>query len=200
MNIISTASGTTAAKPGYFSSFKIRTRISAGFAVVLVLLAGLGIASTLGIRGLSQNFDAYANVSDETVAGALIDGDVNDIRDNVRLFANTGEKSIAEDVNKHYDKIMKSIADMLAVTRSPQRLKMFQEIEENLRSYFKNFATLVELRTQYGSTTTRMNDTAARASKAIKAADVAADETKSVETANQTMEMVEDFLEARVSA
>ena len=179
---------------------KIRTRIFAGFSMVLILMAGLGIASILGIRGLEENFDAYARVSNETITGALIDGDVNDIRQNVRLFVDTGEKSAVDHINTHYNKVMKSIADTLATTNRPDWQKMLKEIEENLRGYFKEFTSLVDMRTKYGVAVTRMNDASTRGYAALKEADKAADESHSVETSNQTMELVEDFLLARVNA
>ena len=199
MNIVAAKSGTNASKAGFFSSIKIGTKIAAGFSIVLILMAALSIASILGIRGLVANFDSYAHVSKQTLTGALVDGNVNDIRQKVRLFVNTGEKSTVDQINKHYDEVMKSVADTLAVTSRADWQQMLKDIQENFRAHRKDFTHLVELRTKYQAAVARMDDVETRAYAALKKADSAADEANTA-TSNQTMELIEDFLLARINA
>ena len=162
-------------------------------------MVALSIASILGIRGLVANFDSYAHVSKQTLTGALVDGNVNDIRQKVRLFVNTGEKLTVDQINKHYDEVMKSVADTLAVTSRADWQQMLKDIQENLRAHRKDFTHLVELRTKYQAAVARMDDVETRAYAALKKADSAADEANTA-TSNQTMELIEDFLLARINA
>jgi methyl-accepting chemotaxis protein len=200
MNTIAAAPGTDANKAGFFSSIKIGTRIYAGFAIVLILMAALSVASIMGLRGLEGGFHNYARVANQTITGALIDGDVNDVRQNLRLFVDTGDKTAVEHIKSHYAKILKSIGDTLAATERPDWQKMLKEIQESLRAHSKDFERLVNLRTDYGAALARMDEAATRAFATLKKADLAADESKSVETSNQTMEMVEKLLVARIDA
>ena len=191
---------TIATKAGFFSSLKIGARIIGGFSAVLILMAALSVAAIYGIHVLENNFDNYSHVSKQTINGALMDGNVNDIRQSVEQFLKTGEKATVDKINKHYEEVMSSIAATLAITQRSDWQQMLKEIQENLGAYGKHLGQLVELRAKYSDAVAHMEDAATKADAALKKADKEADKTKSEELANQTMELIEDFLRARVNA
>jgi methyl-accepting chemotaxis protein len=188
------------AKAGFFNSISVGTRIYGGFGIVLALMATLGVTSILGLWSLDESFDAYARISNQTVAVAQLDGDMTDIRRNVLIYEDTGEKVRIENINKLRDHAFKLIADTAATTKNPERLKMLKEIEDDVRAYLKDFAQVVELRTKREAAVARMDDAATRATAALNDAEEVAEKEHNYEAETHVLVLTEHFLLARINA
>ena len=69
---------------------QIRTRIYAGFVVVLLLLVTLATVGYFSLGGVSGTFARYATISDNTVRMTEIDRDIVGLRASMREYVRSG--------------------------------------------------------------------------------------------------------------
>ncbi len=184
-------------KVSFIKSVKIGTRTYAGFGLVLALMAAIGGSSVFGLRSLDETFDAYARISSNTINVAVIDGNVTDIRRNVLLFEDTGEKARVDAIAKLREETFKLLSDTLATTRAPIRQKMLKDMEEDLQAYLKGFAQVVELRTKREEGIKRMDETSAATLPLIQEAIEAANAAQVSDAAAAMAAMRMQYLLAR---
>jgi methyl-accepting chemotaxis protein len=185
---------------GLFTDRKIGTKIFFGFGVVLLLMAILSGTAVMGIRALDEAFEGYSRIAGQAVNSVMIDANVTDIRRNVLIFEDTGDKTRLDAIDKLNKETHKLIADTLATTKSPERQKLLKEIDEDLTTYVKDFAGVVDLRAKREAGLARMDETSVRANKALDEAEEAAEKDHNYEAMADVLQMSEPFQRMRFNA
>ncbi|WP_170263565.1 HAMP domain-containing methyl-accepting chemotaxis protein [Blastochloris sulfoviridis] len=147
-----TTTASTAPPPGtsglgrLFADRKIGTKVSLGFACVLVLSALSSGAAYLAFKDVGANVDAYSNRV--TVVGIVrdVDRDFLAFRRYVREYVATGHEQALDAGLKRRDSVKASIASGLETIKNPERLARMRGIGEKVDTYAKDFDRLVALR------------------------------------------------------
>jgi methyl-accepting chemotaxis protein len=185
---------------GLFTDRKIGTKIFFGFGCVLLLMAILSGVAVMGLRALDETFEGYSRISTQAINGVAVDGNVTDIRRNVLIYVDTGNKAQLETIERLNKEAHKLIADTLATTRNPERQKMLREIDEDLTAYLKDVAQVVELRGKREAALTRMDNASIRANKALDEAEEAAEKEHNYEAMADVLQLSEPFQRMRFNA
>ena len=114
MSANAVSSGIISDKKSWFTSFKIGTRIYAGFALVLALMVLLGGVAYWGLQAVDDSFHDYSATATNALTAATIDGNMTDIRRNVLIYEDTGNKTALEAISKLRGETQKLIAELTA--------------------------------------------------------------------------------------
>ena len=200
MSANAVSSGIISDKKSWFTSFKIGTRIYAGFALVLALMVLLGGVAYWGLQAVDDSFHDYSATATNALTAATIDGNMTDIRRNVLIYEDTGNKTALETISKLRGETQKLIAELTAKTRSPADQKLIKEIQEDFDVYLKDFEKVVELRGRREAAISRMDDAAERGFTSLNAAEEIAADAKDYEAEARVTYLIEHFLLMRISA
>src|SRR5579875_690138 len=86
------------ARLSFLAQLKISTRIFAGFAAVLVLVAAMGGAGIYGMWSTHSSFDDYGRETSITTQVLQIENDIGDLDRNARQFVFTSSQDNAKAV------------------------------------------------------------------------------------------------------
>jgi len=126
--------------------FKIGTRVFAGFGLILLALVFVSFEGWSELGKAELSFSRYADISGNTVRNQGIESDVNALRRNVLIYANSGdEKALARirDLAKTLRDEMKASFES---TAHPERKENLRKMQGIFEAYAKNFDHAVELR------------------------------------------------------
>jgi len=131
---------------GFFSNRRINTKITAGFAAVLTLLAVLSVLSYRGFVMVAEGFGAF----NQRVKAVSIVRDVDygfvGYRRFVREFSLSGEESLIAEARKRQEALTKSVKQGLDEIKNPERRAGMAEISEQFTQYVRNFDRLIALK------------------------------------------------------
>jgi methyl-accepting chemotaxis protein/CHASE3 domain sensor protein len=184
----------------WFSNLKIGTRINLGFGIVLALMLSLAITAYMSVFSIDGSFDAYARVSEQSVAVGNINGNMANIRRSVLIYIDTGDRARIEEINKLRDETLKLVNDTQASTRSAERTAMLKEIAADIVDYMKDVEQVVAVRAKRTDALARMDASAARAGAALDEAEEVADNEKNYQVESQVLYLTEHFLKMRIYA
>lgn len=104
--------------------FSIGTRIGAGFAVVLALLVSVGVLGWQSLTTSQTLFDRYGNISTNTIRAGDIRADINAVRRESYLFADSGSPEIVARIEKLAAEINQDLDDSIATILAEDRRAM----------------------------------------------------------------------------
>ena len=129
------------------ANLKLRTKVLAGFVVILVLLAVVGTVSILGFRKVDGGFTTYQTIAANTLKVITIDRDVVQLRRTAYIYSDTGDAAVAAQFDALAAGIRKQIDDTAAAFINPERRTQIQAAGKTLEEYVAGFARLREMRT-----------------------------------------------------
>jgi len=137
------SSGVTAA----LANLKLRTKVLAGFVVILVLLGVVGSVSVFGFRNVDRGFIRYQTIAANTVRVVAIDRDMVQLRRTAYIFSDTGDAAVAAQFDTLAAGIRKQIEDLAAALIDPERRAQILSTGKILDEYVAGFGKLREMRT-----------------------------------------------------
>ncbi len=126
--------------------FKVATRVTAGFVLVLALLATLGGVAITSLDAIKTDFSRYSAISGTALRVSDIDSTFSDMRLAARAYATSGAPALRERVLAA-DRDLQAKFDA-AIPRfvAEARRKMAQDAKALLGEYMQNFHRLSEAR------------------------------------------------------
>ncbi|MGH6718640.1 MAG: methyl-accepting chemotaxis protein [Alphaproteobacteria bacterium] len=154
---------------GVFANLPVKAKIMAGFALVLVLFAIVGVVSYSSLQSIDEDFVTYENRVAVVDIARDIDADFTTVRVAVRKFVQTGEDADAAAVEAAVDKVHEHVARGLETSSNPERRGLLEEIEGKITAYAAGFANLVTLKhKEDGLVAETLNPTGAGLTAALK--------------------------------
>ncbi|HVI53328.1 MAG TPA: methyl-accepting chemotaxis protein [Candidatus Sulfotelmatobacter sp.] len=124
----------------------VRTRIYAGFAVVLVLLVAVGAIGIGSIRHALSTFDIYSNSASDEIRMLGIDRDVGNMRRNVLSFATSGDQGALTKVRDGITQLRKTLAEAKSDAGQPDLAAKIDGAKVVLDQYSVSLEKLVQFR------------------------------------------------------
>jgi len=158
------------------ASLSIKTKITAGFVCVLVILLVVTGTSYLQFLGVADSFSTFARRVRVVSDIRDIDRTFTDMRRNVREFAFTGIADDASAATAAAGQVQSAIAKALAIARTAERRQRLEEIRTQFQNYRSGVDHVFALKRDLDTLTSQTLDPSGRAatdqlSKLIDAAD-----------------------------
>ena len=134
----------------------VRTRIYAGFAVVLVLLLAVGAIGVGGIRHALTTFDVYSGSVSDEIRIMGIDRDVGTVRRNVLMFGNNGDLAVLAKVRDGLAQLKKILTEARAGADIPEVGVKIDAAQAALGQYSAGVEQLAQLRAKRDAALARM--------------------------------------------
>lgn len=126
------------------SRFKIGTRITAGFLLVLTLLVGVAAAGYLGLRSAIDSFESFARTSENTARVAQADRDFVAMRLNIQFYLDKGDEKALVRVRELGKDVRDGFAAVAANSQSKARQDMARNILTQTDQYLRLFEDAVK--------------------------------------------------------
>ncbi|MBI4966843.1 MAG: HAMP domain-containing protein [Rhodospirillales bacterium] len=131
---------------GLMANFRIGTRITAGFMIVLALLAAVSVIGYQGLVASMTGLDGYIEVSGNMVRLLGVERDFNGMRRQVLSYSYTGDPKTAARVREIEKVIEADFAQAIAGAKDPGRKSGLESMKAEVGSYQANFDKLAALR------------------------------------------------------
>ncbi|BBF93612.1 HAMP domain-containing methyl-accepting chemotaxis protein [Blastochloris tepida] len=128
-----------------FADRKIGTKISLGFACVLVLTVVSSGVAYFAFKDVESRVHDYTQRVEVVGIARDVDREFLAFRRYVREYATTGSEEARETGLKRRDSAQAAIARGIETIRNPERLARMKAISEQLKAYAKDFDRLVDL-------------------------------------------------------
>ncbi|WP_051609462.1 HAMP domain-containing methyl-accepting chemotaxis protein [Fodinicurvata fenggangensis] len=135
-------------RAGFFSNLKISTKIFTGFAIILVLMAALGIVSFVSSKQGSENLAEYSAQGEIVELAASAQSEIIRARLAVTSFMNTGANADVEAFRKANQNAIEHFEAAQGLMQAQGNQDSIEQILSNQRSYSDLFEYLVSLRKQ----------------------------------------------------
>jgi len=130
------------------ADFKIRSKVLAGFFVVLALLIAVGATGYLGLDKTSATFDRYAVIADTAMNVTEVENDITQLRRFVVLFNDSGDAAHAKEARALIAEVQGDIPRVTALFADAGRKAKFASIAKPLGDYAAQFERAVTHRTE----------------------------------------------------
>jgi len=141
-----------------FSNRKISTKISVGFAVVLVLTAILAVMSYRGFGQVLQGFETFAQRVKVVGIAREVDRGFVSFRRFVREYSVSGDDKLVTEARTRQQALANSIRQGIDEIKNPERHKKIIELGEQFEHYRKDFDRLVALKQEQNKLTKEVLD------------------------------------------
>jgi methyl-accepting chemotaxis protein len=128
------------------SQLKIRTRIHVGFAVMLLLVVGLGGVGITSLKSTRDSFDTFKRESGNAVENSDINTDFANLRRDVYRYATTSNAQAGTAAREAMPHIRNQLADVLRSAGTDARRSKLEATGRMLETYAANFDKVVSLR------------------------------------------------------
>ncbi len=128
------------------SQFKIGTRITGGFVIVLAMLSVVAGVGYVGLGQVEDQMEEYSRVSSNTQKALMIERDFLDLRRNVLSYAQTGDSAAEARSRELIQSIAAATEQTVKVMVSAERRKMLEEFGAQVAQYGKDFDRLAKAR------------------------------------------------------
>ncbi len=125
---------------------RIGSRISTGFGIVLILLAGVTAYSVLSLNGIRANLDEYVRISENAQTVQRIDRNVSGLLGNVHIYLYETKPEALNSARDQIAELKQDLAKRVETSRSAERKAMFQEMAGLVESYGAAFEEVVSLK------------------------------------------------------
>ncbi len=129
------------------ANLKLRTKVLAGFVVILLLLAVVGTVSVVGFRNVDGAFSTYQAIAANAIRVTAIDRDIVQLRRTAYIYSDSGDAAVATQFDALAGKIRKQIEVVSAAFVAPERRAQMQAAGKILDEYVAGFGKLREMRT-----------------------------------------------------
>ena len=123
---------------------KLRAKVLMGFSSVIILLLIVSVISGIALRGASEGFTQYQELSNDTSLTGELETNMLMVRINVLSFINDGKKESLT----NYETYMKNVQSLLAEAdksiQNPERRKLIEKSKSEIEEYGKTFTAVVD--------------------------------------------------------
>jgi methyl-accepting chemotaxis protein len=130
------------------ADLKIRTKVLAGFFIVLALLIAVGATGFLGLDKTSASFERYATIADTAMNVTEVENDIAQLRRFVVLFTDSGDAAHAKEARALVAEVQGDIPRVTALFADAGRKAKFASIAKPLNDYAAQFERAVTHRTE----------------------------------------------------
>jgi len=141
----------------------VRTRIYAGFSVVLVLLVAVGAIGVGSIRHALGTFESYSNSADDEIRILGIDRDVGNIRRNVLSFGTSGDQAVLSKVRDDIARLNKTLEEARADAEQPEVGVKIDQAKAAVKDYAASVEQLAQFRVRRDTALAHMVDVGGKA-------------------------------------
>lgn len=134
-----------------FANLKIRTKVSIGFGLVLIMLAIGGAAAVSSVGAISGDFVRFIDRSEVVKITDRIDASLLDLRRHTIQFAFTGDAEADARARQSAKEATAAAGQVLAQIKSPELRKSVEDISARIAEYMQLFDTVADLRQKQGS-------------------------------------------------
>jgi methyl-accepting chemotaxis protein len=142
----------------FFSNRRIGTKISVGFAVVLVLTAILAVMSYRGFGEVLQGFETFAQRVKVVGIAHEVDRGFVAFRRFVREYSLSGDDKLVTEARACQQALANSIRQGIAEIKNPERHRKIVELGEQFEYYGRDFDKLVALKQEQNNLTKEVLD------------------------------------------
>jgi methyl-accepting chemotaxis protein len=142
----------------FFSNRRIGTKISVGFAVVLVLTAILAVMSYRGFGEVLQGFETFAQRVKVVGIAHEVDRGFVAFRRFVREYSVSGDDKLVSEARARQQALANSIRQGIAEIKNPERHRKIVELGEQFEHYGRDFDKLVALKQEQNNLTKEVLD------------------------------------------
>ncbi len=128
------------------SRFRIGTRISAGFALVLVLLVVLGVSSWRALTETQSLFETYGTISRNTIRAGDVESHFNALRRQALIYAMDGDAAARSQIGTLDASIRKDLETSIAAILSEERRQIARGVLALHVEYTGNLQRLFQMR------------------------------------------------------
>ena len=127
------------------ANMKVKTKVLSGFALVLLLLAGVSAISLMGFTSISSQFGDYSEAVGVAADAGEIERDVVKLRRNIDNYVGTRDSTAAKDAAEVEKKLQEEIDVGLKHAVDETQKKAFEEVGATLSTIIGNFGKVEEL-------------------------------------------------------
>jgi methyl-accepting chemotaxis protein len=127
------------------SNVRIGTRIGAGFAVVLVLLAAVGLFGWNGLNDTRSLFQRYSSISSNTLRVGDVDAEFQALRRLVLIYSDSGSPAVRANIDKMATAIRNDLAASTTAILAEERRAIAREAQAAFEEYMRNLERLYAL-------------------------------------------------------
>jgi len=128
------------------SNVRIGTRIGAGFAIILVLLAAVGLFGWNGLTDTKSLFLRYSTISANTQRVGDIDAEFQALRRLALIYAENGGQAVRANIDKTAATIRTELGASATAILAEERRAIAREALAALEEYMRNLERLYQLR------------------------------------------------------
>ncbi|MGB0683334.1 MAG: HAMP domain-containing methyl-accepting chemotaxis protein [Magnetovibrionaceae bacterium] len=134
---------------GFLADLKVKTRILAGFGLILGVLIVVSIFGYVGFVAVSEDVEEYAYHVEEAALISHIETEFLKLRTHAREYANTGHEADAEAVHQLSKVLDGLLAKAKAFVKDPKHLEELDRLIDAQAIYTKDFALAEELEREF---------------------------------------------------
>jgi len=134
---------------GLFANLKVKTKIYAGFAAVLLVLIVVSVFGYVGFVAVAHDVDQYNEKVEEGSLISHIEVEFLKLRTHAREFANTGHKEDAQAVHKIEKKLKGLLEEAKSHLTDPEHIEELNEMQGALDVYIVDFAKAEKLEHEF---------------------------------------------------
>lgn len=121
------------------SQLKIGTRITAGFGVLIIMLAALAFTAYTNLKLLETEFKRYEAIAATVKGVEEVARGFGELRRLELAFMLDGDRKSVDSFDKAHDRVVEHIDATVAAMQSPERKAMLTQIKGELEKYADNF-------------------------------------------------------------
>jgi methyl-accepting chemotaxis protein len=125
--------------------FRVSTRVSAGFALVLGLTAVLGAMAYRGLNVVSADFATYSTVSSNALIMQQINAQFIEVRRLVAMYADSGNPAVRDRVLATERQLISNFETVIPRFVSAERRRMAEGAKALAHEYMQNFSRISAL-------------------------------------------------------
>lgn len=127
------------------AQMKMRTKITGGFFLMMVLLLAVSIVAVIFLGRASKDFEQYRDWATDSNLLSTMQEDMLMVRMNVKDFLIRGEAQDKREFDSHYERVGELITEAKENIKNKERAPLVQEIDKSLIKYGEYFEKVVEL-------------------------------------------------------
>lgn len=127
------------------STLKVRTQISLGFGVLILLSAIIAIVSILGLESARENFDAYRHLARDTNLAGRLQTNMLMVRMNVKDFIIMQSETDIQEYEQYVQVMLDLLQEAQEQIEDPERAEKIRAISYSVGEYQQAFRQVLQL-------------------------------------------------------
>ena len=191
----------TPARPALTSRLKVSTRLSLGFAVVLLLLGAQAGIGWFGLNDAHHAFTRFAGITDDSLTASDVNATVRELRRNVLLFQTGGSEQAAGQARALAADGQRLLGDLAEGLEDTAQKDEVRTLQRHLTAYVDGFERMVVLETETNRAVEAVLDVQGiEATRSLQDAATRLKSAREFEAAAYTLSALESLMSVRTVA